>query len=100
MFHKTVCKNSTLMLTEKDKKEAYSILHEMIKPDAAKKYIHYTKYQDVLDHFLTQIHEITYIQHYQMDETSVPPFMEDDKTLLLKEKAKTIVEMFSKVKKI
>jgi len=100
MFHKTVCKNSTLILTEKDKREAYIILQEMIKPDACKKYIHYTKYQDALDHFLTQIHEITHIQNYHISETTVPPFMEDDKTLLLKEKAKSIVELFSKVKKI
>jgi hypothetical protein len=100
MFHKTVCKNSTLLLTEKDKKEAYNIIKEMIKPDAPKKYAHYQKYEESLESFINQIHEITHIQHYKTTETTVPPFIEDDKTLLLKEKSMSIIELFSKVKKI
>jgi hypothetical protein len=100
MYHRTICKNPTLILSEKDKKEAYAILKEMIKPDASKKYIHYAKYQEPFDLILTQIHELTHIQHYPSPEVSVPPFIEDDKTLLVKPKARSILELFSKVKKI
>lgn len=100
MFHKTVCKNSTLLLTEKDRKDAFKIIQELLKPDASKKYTLYVKYEDALETFLSHIHEITHIQNYQTSEISVPPFMEDDKTLLLKEKSKSIIELFSKVKKI
>lgn len=100
MFHKTVCRKSSLLLTEKDKKEAYKIIEEMLKPEAHRKYSHYLKYQEAFESFLTQLHEINHIQNYQCSEIVVPPFMENDKTLLLKEKSKSIVELFSKVKKI
>lgn len=100
MYHRIICKNPTLILTEKDKKEACEILKEMIKPDASKNYIHYDKYQEPFDLILIQIHELTHIQHYSVQEVTLPPFIEDDKTLLVKPKSKSILELFSKVKKI
>jgi hypothetical protein len=95
-----VCKNATIVLTENDKKEICSITKEMIKPDAYKNYIHYQKYKDPFEQYLTHMHEIIHIQNYTNTETSVPPYMEDDKTLLVKLKSKSIQELFSKVKKI
>jgi hypothetical protein len=102
MYHRTVCKNATLILTEKDKKEACTITKEMIKPDAFKNYIHYHKYKEPFEAYLTQVHEIVHIQQYETTDTKVPPYMEDDKTLLVKakDKSKSILELFSKVKKI
>lgn len=100
MYHKTMCKNATLTLTEKDIQDAHQIVKEMIKPGASKKYSHYERYKDAFEVFLHQVHEIKHIQHYEATEPIVPPFIEDDKTLLVKPKSKSIVELFSKVKKI
>ena len=100
MYHRTVCKNSTLLLTDKDKKEVCAIIKEMIKPDSCKNYQHYQRYQEPFEHLLTHIHEIIHIQQYETTEATVPPFIEDDKTLLVKPKSKSILELFSKVKKI
>lgn len=100
MYHRMVCKNATLVLSEKDKKEVCSIIQEMIKPDASKHYIHYLKYKEPFELYLTHMHELMHIQHYESTEISVPPYMEDDKTLLVKAKSKSILELFSKVKKI
>lgn len=100
MYHKTVCKNHTLTLNEMDVLAVHSILKEMIKPGASKKYSHYNRYKDAFEICIHQIHEIKHIQHYETTEPSVPPFMEDDKTLLVKPKSKSILELFSKVKKI
>jgi hypothetical protein len=100
MYHKTVCKNHTLTLQEKDVLEAQLILKEMIKTGASRKYPYYDRYKDAFDLFIQQVHEINHIQHYETTEPTVPPFMEDDKTLLVKPKSKSILELFSKVKKI
>jgi hypothetical protein len=100
MYHRTVCKNSTILLTENDKKEVCIITKEMIKPDAYKNYIHYQKYKEPFEQYLIHMHEIIHIQNYKTTETTVPPYMEDDKTLLVKPKSKSIIELFSKVKKI
>lgn len=100
MYHRTVCKNHTLTLTEKDIQEAHLIVKEMIKPSAYKKYSHYHRYKESFDIFIHQIHELNHIQHFETTEPTVPPFMEDDKTLLVKPKSKSILELFSKVKKI
>jgi hypothetical protein len=95
-----ICKENTLVLTEKDKKDVYGILKEMMKSDASKNYVHYPKYKDPFDALVSQIHEINHIQNYQTTDTDVPPYIEEDKTLLLKPKSLSIVELFSKVKKI
>jgi len=100
MYHKTVCKNNTLILTEKDIQEACGIIKEMTKPRACKKYSHYSRYKEAFELFILHLHEINHIQHYEVMEPIVPPFMEDDKTLLVKPKSKSILELFSKVKKI
>lgn len=100
MYHKMVCKNATLDLTENDKKEICVITKEMIKPEASKHFQHYHKYKEPFEAYLNHMHEIIHIQNYTNTETSVPPYMEDDKTLLVKAKSKSILELFSKVKKI
>lgn len=100
MYHKTVCKTHTITLSEKDIQEAQHIIKEMIKTGASKKYSHYDRYKEAFDFFLHQIHDIKHIQHYETTEPNVPPFIEDDKTLLVKPKSKSILELFSKVKKI
>ncbi len=102
MYHRTVCKNPTLILTDDNRKEALSILKQMMKPDAVKHFIDYSKYKEPFEELLMQIHELTHIQHYTSMEVVVPPFIEDDKTLLVKSrtKTKTILELFSGVKKI
>lgn len=100
MYHRTVCKNSSLILCEKDIQEAQTILKEMLKPSASKKYPHYSQYKDAFDLFILHIHEVKNIQYYESQAPTVPPFMEDDKTLLVKPKSKSILELFSKVKKI
>jgi hypothetical protein len=100
MYHRTVCKNSTLILTEKDKKDVCTITKEMIKPDAYKNYINYHKYKEPFEQYLTHMHEIIHIHNYTTSETTVPPYMENDKTLIVKPKSKSILELFSKVKKI
>jgi hypothetical protein len=100
MHHRILCKDPSLVLTEQDKKEVYLILKEMIKPGAYKQYIHYSKYQEPFDALVIQIHEINHIQDYPAPDNSVPPFIEEDKTLVVKPKTTSIVELFSKVKKI
>jgi hypothetical protein len=100
MYHKTICKNSSLTLSEKDLQEAQTIMKEMLKPGASKKYAKYSQYKDAFDLFTLHIHEVKNIQHYESQEPTVPPFMEHDKTLLVKPKSKSILELFSKVKKI
>jgi len=100
MYHRTVCKNHTLTLTEKDIQEVHLIIKEMIKSGAYKRYSHYDRYKEVFEQCVLQIHEINRIQHYETMEPTVPLFMEDDKTLLVKPKSKSILELFSKVKKI
>lgn len=100
MYHRTVCKNPTLSLSEKDVQEVHLILKEMLKPSASKKYVHYNRYKEPFDLFIHHIHEINHIQHYETMVPTVPPFMEDDKTLLVKPKSKSILDLFSKVKKI
>jgi len=100
MLHRMICKNPSLILTEQDKKEVYLILKEMIKPDASKKYIHYNKYQDAFDALVVHIHELNHIENYPSPDNTVPPFIEEDKTLIVKPKSISIVELFSKVKKI
>ena len=100
MYHRMVCKNAVLVLTDTDKKEVCSITKEMIKPDACKNYVHYQKYKEPFEIYLTHMHELIHIQNYKTTETSVPPYMEDDKTLLVKPKSKSILDLFSKVKKI
>jgi len=100
MYHRTICKNSTLSLSEKDVQEVYLILKEMLKPGASKKYVHYNKYKESFDLFIHHLHEVNHIQHYETMVPTVPPFMEDDKTLLVKPKSKSILDLFSKVKKI
>ena len=99
MYHRTVCKNATLVLSEKDKRDVCTITKEMIKPDAYKNYQHYQKYKEPFEIYLSHMHEIIHIQHYETTETAVPPYMEDDKTLIVKPKSKSILELFSKVKK-
>lgn len=100
MYHRTICKNPSLTLTEKDVQEACLILKEMIKSGACKRYSHYPRYKEAFELFILHVHEINHIQHYQTSDPVVPPFMEDDKTLLVKPKSKSILELFSKVKKI
>lgn len=100
MHHRILCKNSSVVLTDQDKKDVCLILKEMIKPDSCKKYIHYTKYKDPFDAFIIQIHEINHIENYPAPDNSVPPFIEEDKTLVVKPKTVSILELFSKVKKI
>ena len=100
MYHRTVCKNALLTINEKDKKDICLITKEMIKPDASKQYLHYEKFREPFESYLSHMHEIIHIQNYTNTETSVPPYMEDDKTLLVKPKSKSIQELFSKVKKI
>jgi hypothetical protein len=100
MLHRMICKHPSLVLTEQDKKEVCLILKEMIKPDASKTYIHYTKYQEPFDVLVLQIHEINHIQNYPAPDNTTPPFIEEDKTLVVKPKAMSIVELFTKVKKI
>jgi hypothetical protein len=100
MYHRTICKNPSLTLSEKDVQEACLILKEMIKSGASKKYSHYPRYKEAFELFILHVHEINHIQHYQTSDPIVPPFMEDDKTLLVKPKSKSILELFSKVKKI
>lgn len=100
MHHRMLCKNPTIDLTEQDKKEVCLILKEMIKPNACKTYSHYAKYQEPFDALVSLIHEINHIQDYLPPENSVPPFIEEDKTLVVKPKTASIVELFSKVKKI
>ena len=85
MHHQMICKNTTLVLTDQDKKEVKLIVKEMIKPDASKQYTHYEKYKEPFDAFMRQIHEINHIENYRITDTEVPPFIEDDKTLLLDE---------------
>jgi hypothetical protein len=97
MHHRILCKHPTV-LTEQNKKEVLLILKEMIKPDAPKKYEHYSKYQDLLDALILQIHEINHIENYPAPDNSVPPFIEEDKTLVVKPKTTSILELFSKVK--
>jgi len=99
MHHRTLCKQS-LVLTDSDKKEVCLILKEMIKPDASHKYIHYATYQKPFEELLLQIHEIIHIERYPAPENTAPPFIEEDKTLLINSKSLSIVELFSKVKKI
>ena len=65
MYHRTVCKNPTLVLQDKDIQEAQQILKEMIKPGASKKYIHYQRYKEALDQCIHQLHELKHIQHYE-----------------------------------
>ena len=100
MYHKTVCKNHTISLTEKDIQEACIIIKEMTKPNASKKYSHYSRYKEAFELCINHVHEIKHIQHYEPTEPTVPPFIENDKTLLVKAKSKSILELFSKVKKI
>jgi hypothetical protein len=100
MYHRTVCKNHTLILSDKEIQDAILIVKEMIKPGGSRKFQNYDRYKDALDLFLLHIHELTHIHHYDQKEPTVPPFMEDDKTLLVKPKSKSILELFSKVKKI
>ena len=100
MHHRTLCKNSTIVLTEQDKKEVCLILKEMIKPDASNKYTNYKTYQQPFEELLLHIHEIINITHYPPPENTSPPFIEEDKTLLMKPKSLSIVDLFSKVKKI
>jgi hypothetical protein len=100
MHHRILCKDPFVELTDQDKKEVHLILKEMIKPNACKNYIHYSKYQEPFDALVLQIHEINHIQNYPPQDNSVPPFIEEDKTLVMKPKTTTILELFSKVKKI
>jgi len=100
MYHRTVCKNQSLPLSEKDVQEVYTIIKEMIKPGANKKYPYYNRYKESFELYVSHLHELKNIQHYELIEPTVPPFMEDDKTLLVKPKSKSILELFSKVKKI
>ncbi len=100
MHHRMICKNANLILTDQDKKEVFSILKEMIKPDAPKKYKYYSKYQEPFDALVTHIHELNHIQDYPAPEATVPPYIEEDKTLVVKPKATSILELFSKVNKI
>ena len=100
MYHRTVCKHSTMILNEKDKKDICLITKEMIKPDAFKQYQHYEKFKEPFETYLSHMHEIIHINHYELGEPIVPPYREDDKTLIVKPKSKSILELFSKVKKI
>ena len=100
MHHRIICKNSSLALSEHDKKEVHTILKEMIKSDASKKYKDYSKYQEPFEALVSHIHELIHIENYPAPETSVPPYIEEDKTLVVKPKATSILELFSKVKKI
>jgi hypothetical protein len=99
MYHRTLCADPSLNMTEKDRKEACSILTAMIKPGASTHYAPYEKYRELVEGCIQQIHEITHIQHYEIKNIEVPPYTEMDKTLLIKPKSKTIVDLFSKVKK-
>ena len=99
MYHRTLCNDSSLPMTEKDRKEACSILTAMIKPGASTHYAHYEKYRELVDECIQRIHEVTHIQHYEIANIEIPPYTELDKTLLIKPKSKSIVELFSKVKK-
>lgn len=100
MHHRMICKNAEIVLTDQDKKEVYAILKEMIKPDAPKKYKPYSTYQEPFDVLVSQIHELNHIEHYPAPDNTVPPFIEEDKTLVVKPKSISIVELFSKVNKI
>lgn len=100
MHHRMICKNASIVLTDQDKKEVYAILKEMIKPDAPKKYKQYSTYQEPFDALVSQIHELNHIDHYPAPDNTVPPFIEEDKTLVVKPKSISILELFSKVNKI
>ena len=100
MYHRTICNHPDIELTEKDRKEVYDILKLMMKSGASTHYANYARYQEPFEQCLQQIHEITHIQQYEPVHDGVPPFIEDDKTLLVKPKSKSILELFSKVKKI
>lgn len=99
MYHQTLCPDR-LILTEKDRKEAHAILTAMIKPGASTHYAHYERYRDLVEQCIQQIHEITHIEQYETTHEGNPPYMEQDKTLLVKPKSKSILELFSHVKKI
>jgi len=99
MYHQTLCPDR-LILTEKDRKEAHAILAAMIKPGASTHYTHYDRYRDLVEQCIQHIHEITYIEQYETKNEGNPPYMEQDKTLLVKPKSKSILELFSHVNKI
>ena len=100
MYHRTLCVDPRLVLTEKDRKEAHAILTAMMKPGASTHYAPYEKYHTLVEQCIQQIHEITHIEHYEITHEGTPPYMEMDKTLVVKPKSKTILELFSTVKKI
>ncbi len=99
MYHQTLC-TDRVVLTEKDRKEACTILASMIKPGASTHYAQYERYRDLVETCIQHIHEITHIEHYETTHTGNPPYMELDKTLVVKPRNKTILEMFNAVKKI
>jgi hypothetical protein len=93
---------SSQIKEEYNKNEVITVFHSMLQPNASIKYSLYHLYEEPFHKFASDITKITKIMNYSCDTTLPdPPFMEDDKKILLKPKLKsiTISEMFNKVNK-
>ncbi len=87
---------------EYNKNEVITVFHSMIQANASTKYPMYHLYEESFYKFANDITKINKIITHTHDVTlPEPPYMEDDKKILVKPKTKstTITEMFHKINK-
>jgi hypothetical protein len=98
-------KNVSSILKENEeynKNEVITVFHSMVQKNASTKYPFYHLYEEPFHKFATDITKISKIINHKFEDIIPdPPFMEDDKKILVKPKTKTtsITEMFNKINK-
>lgn len=103
IINKNLTNVSSVVKEKYNKNEVITIFHSMIQANASTKFPLYHLYEEPFENFAIEITKISKIINHINDPTLPdPPFMEDDKKILLKSKSKSIsiTEMFNKINKL
>ncbi len=108
MYYELMINKNNISFQTKEEKQEYNknevitVFHSMIQTNASTKYPMYHLYEEPFYKFANEVTQISKIINHIQDTTFPdPPFMEDDKKILVKPKSKTntITEMFNKINK-
>jgi hypothetical protein len=100
MYYEMMCNSidDSKFYSEEDislnRQEIITIFHSMIQTNASTKYPLYHVYKETFQRFAYESLQLTRLLNHHVD-MSLPEYKEEDKTLILKQKPKRIIELFN-----
>jgi hypothetical protein len=99
MYYGMICKsNDDSLYTDEDiinnRQEIITIFHSMIQKNAETKFHLYNVYKDPFQRFAFETLQITRLLNHHV-ELELPEYKEEDKQLVIKQKPKTVIELFN-----